>query len=377
MNKIGTLTFHNCDNYGAVLQAYALQQAIMDLGYDTEIINYSRSNIADVITMFWNKAISTIKGNPDRQLYTVKEFLEMVFKGDGNTSDVKESFLQFREKYLRCSRPVNRKTIHTIEPLYSKIIVGSDQVWNCGRVNIEPTYMLDFVSDRMKKYSYAASFGISEIPEKYYSIYKKNLSDFSCISVREKQGASLVKEITGKDAELVLDPTFLLSKDRWSNIAEKYTDEEYVLVYQLGKSNRLIDIARKYSQKKGLKIKFVKKPVEFSGEADYCKGLSPTEWVGLFKNASCVFTSSFHGIAFSIIFNKEFYAIKSEDRIRHAMQSRLVNILEEFGLEQRYIEDYDGLLKCSKIDYEDVNNRLDQLKESSIRYLKKVLSDNG
>lgn len=96
--KVATLTFHNCDNYGAVLQAYALQQVLLQMGLDTEIIDYTRSNLSDVLHMFQTKFLSCLKGKPDKQLYSVKEFLEMVFHGDGNSKDIHESFTEFREK---------------------------------------------------------------------------------------------------------------------------------------------------------------------------------------------------------------------------------------------------------------------------------------
>lgn len=373
MRKIGILTFHNCDNYGAVLQVYALQQVIKSMGYEPEIINYSRDNLKDVLKMFSVKISSVLRGKPDRQLYSLKEFLDMVFKGEGNTKELREPFAEFRKKYLLCSEPVNKKTIKKIQDRYDRIIVGSDQVWNCGRVNIEPTYMLDFVTDNQKKCSYAASFGISEIPEKYLEIYQELLSQFSHISVREKAGKRLVKELTGKDTEVVLDPTLLLRKEKWQQIARKEDEGEYILVYQLGNASNLLNIARKLSKRTGLPIKVVKKMEGMGDDVIGCNGLSPVDWVSAFLNARYILTSSFHGVAFSINFNKEFWAVKAEDRIREAMQSRIVNVLELTGLESRYIAGFDEISTEEKIAYDEVNERLDRLGEISLNYLKEIL----
>jgi len=375
--KIATLTFHNCDNYGAVLQAYALQQILLKMGTDTEIINYTRSNFTDVLHMFKTKLVCFLRGKPDKQLYSMKEFLEMVFHGDGNSKDIHESFVKFREKYFICSKPVNKKTIKSLDNDYDYFIVGSDQVWNCGRVNLEPTYMLDFVSDDQKKISYAASFGINEIPEKYIKTYSRLLSRFSHISVREKQGVSLVKMLTGKDAAWVLDPTLLLGVKDWMKIIDNDTDsnDHYILVYYLGESGRIREIANKLSEQTGLPIRFVRKQ-KSKADPVVVKGVSPSEWIKLFLNADYVITSSFHGVAFSINFNRQFYAVKAEDRIRQAMQSRLEDILTRMELNDRYIESFTEINLEAPIAYEKVNCMLEDFRKISITYLEEVIHEH-
>lgn len=376
--KVATLTFHNCDNYGAVLQAYALQQVLLEMGADTEIIDYTRSNLADVLHMITTKLLSFLKGKPDKQLYSTREFLEMVFHGDGNSKDIHESFAKFRETHFICSRPVSKKTIGLLENDYDYFIVGSDQVWNCGRVNLEPTYLLDFVSDDQKKISYAASFGISEIPEKYKEIYCRLLSKFSHISVREKQGVSLVKMLTGKDAVWVLDPTLLLGVEDWLKILDNGVNREshYILVYHLGESDRIREIAGKLSEQTGLPLRFARKQ-KSKTDSVVVKGVSPAEWVELFLNADYVVTSSFHGVAFSINFNKQFYAVKAEDRIRQAMQSRLADILSRMELDDRYIESFTEINLEKSIVYEKVNCMLEDLRKVSKAYLEEVLFEDG
>lgn len=374
MKKIATLTFHNCNNYGAVLQAYALQQTILKAGFDTEIINYTRDNMHDVFIMLKTKIKSISSGKPDKQLYTIKEFCDMVFKGEGNTKDISEAFTRFRKTYLKLSQPVSRKTIKTIEPDYSRIIVGSDQVWNCGRVNIEPTYMLDFVSDSNKKASYAPSFGINKIPDKYKEIYESLLSDFSFLSVREEQGASIIMDLIGKKAEVVLDPTFLLNKSDWMKLKIDVPTDRYILVYQLEISERLMNFARQLSDSTGIKLRYIRKPKVSNFEYDYCEGIGPDEWVAQFLGAEYIITNSFHGAAFSINFNKNFYVEISQDRIRGAMSSRLENLINTFKLTGRFISDVFPENFDEAIDYSKANQILKVHKDKSIKYLYSILN---
>ena len=374
MKKIATLTFHNCNNYGAVLQDYALQQKILEMGYETEIIDYSRNNIKDVAIMFKNKLFSILNGKPDKQLYSFKEFLELVFKGEGTGKDLVKPFHLFRKKYLLCSEPANRKNIVDLEKKYHRIIVGSDQVWNCGRVNIEPTYLLDFIEDDTKKASYAASFGLTEIPNKYQEIYRTLLSKFSYLSVREESAQILVRELIEKEAECVLDPTLLLTKKDWETIIPKKKKKEtYILVYQLGKSENLFHIAEKLSKKTGIKVRSIKKSEDMGSNIRAYQGIGPTEWLILFLNADYIITNSFHGVAFSINFEKEFFAIRAEDTIRISMESRIESLLKKVDLEQRYISDDKQLKLEEKIDYLEVSKKLNLLREDSITFLKKIL----
>lgn len=373
---VGTLTFHNVNNYGAVLQAYALQKSIEKMGYNTELINYSRDNIADVICWVKCKVVSLLKGKPDHQLYTVSEFLKMVFFGEGNTRDINESFVNFRRKYLKMSEPITRKNVKTIRDKYDLVITGSDQIWNCGRVNIEPTYMLDFIEDSEKKASYAASFGISTLPDKYVDIYKKLLADYKYLAVREEQGAKIIEELLQRKAEVVVDPTLLLGAEEWNEIAVPPKSEKpYILVYQLEYSERLMQFARNLSKKLNMPLRFIRRPLNAEIEEECCSALGPDEWVGQFGNASYVVTNSFHGTAFSIIFRKTFFVEIAQERIRAAMSSRLEHLLNRLSLNKQFITSEEVAEEILAIDYTDTEIILNEWRENSVKYLRTVLEN--
>lgn len=366
--KIGILTFQGVNNYGAVLQAYALQKVLQDAGYDNEIVNYQRDNLADILCWLKNKTKAFFSNKPDRQLYTFLELFKMVFWGEGNTRDIAKPFARFRERMV-LSDPVGPKTVGNLNGKYDLFISGSDQVWNCGRVNLEPTYLLDFVDDPDKKGSYAASFGIREIPEKYRETYKRLLGDYRFLSVREEQGAKIIEELVQRSAEVVLDPTMLLASDQWLEVGKKTLDKGYILVYQLEYSDTLMHFARLLSQKENLPLKFVKKPKKGAKAEEICPHTSPEEWIGLFAGADYVITNSFHGTVFSILFHKKFFTEITKERIRGSMSSRLENLLNFCGLTDRLLGEGSIEKSHSPIDYEAVDEKLRGKREASLRYL--------
>lgn len=373
--KIATITYHGVNNYGAVLQAYALQQTIIKLGYQTEIINYSRENIKDVLYWQKNKILNLLKGKKDRQLSTNEEFINMIITAKKfNTPLVKKKFEEFR-KQLKLSEHVTKKNVHKLNDKYDLIITGSDQVWNCGRINMEKTYFLDFVTDNNKKGSYAASFGITEIPGKYLEDYKRLISQFKYIAVREQAGADIVRKIINREAKVVLDPTFLLSAAEWEKILPAYkVAEKFIVVYQLGYSTELMKFARELSKKTGYKIVMLNRG-ENNGLEEYREDVGPIEWLEAVRNAEYIVTNSFHGIAFSINFNKQFYVEVTNEKIRSAMGSRINNVLNIFGLEMRLIIKGEHKNIENIINYNEVNNKLNILKEDSLYYLKNMLSN--
>ena len=369
--KVGIITFQRVNNYGAVLQSYALQQIICRLGVECETIDYQRGNLKDVICWQKNKVMSLLKGQPDRQLYTNIEFLKMFYLEVFFNKLVDDKFKKFRLRN-QYSKPVTKRNIKQLNDKYDLFIAGSDQVWNCGRVNLDATYLLDFVSDKNKKGSYAASFGIKDIPQKYKDKYVKSLRDYKYLSVREQDGIRLLKELVHREASLVLDPTLLLDASEWkvveSNPIEK---DKYILIYQLGESPTLIQFAKELAKKTGYKILTVPYPVK-DKEIKWCKGIGPEEWLALFHNAEYIVTNSFHGVAFSINFEKQFFVEITGQRVRAGMGSRIENILDMFELHNRLLEN--GKIQSSvDIDYRPVSEKLTKYREQSIGYIKDML----
>ncbi len=366
--RIGTITFHGVNNYGAVLQAYALQKVLRDQGYENEIIDYHRDNLADLLCWLKTKTKAFFSGKPDRQLYTFPELCNMVLWGEGNTKDIAEPFRKFREK-LVLSEPVGPKTVGKYNSRYDLFLSGSDQVWNCGRVNLEPSYLLDFVDDPAKKGSYAASFGIREIPEKYRATYQRLLQDYRFLSVREEQGANIIQDLVHRQAQVVLDPTMLLTADQWAQISKSPAERGYILLYQLEYSQTLMDFARQLEKTLGLPLKFIKKPRKGAKAQELCPHTSPEEWIGLFAHADYVVTNSFHGTVFSILFHKKFFAEIAKERIRGAMASRLENLLSLCGLTDRLLDGHSLEKALLPMDYAPVDKILQEKREDSLHYL--------
>lgn len=179
MKKIGIITFHRADNYGAVLQAAALQRAIIWMEYSCEILDYD----ARIISKNYDVILKT---SVVQALKSLLEYKERKHK--------KQVFDAFRNKQMLFSPPIDKENLEIIADEYDKIITGSDQVWNYNLTASDGAYFLDFVQNSHKKLSYAASFGIGEIPVNKFAWYKDKLADFGHISVREKKGVELAKK---------------------------------------------------------------------------------------------------------------------------------------------------------------------------------------
>lgn len=382
--KAGIITFHKVNNYGAVLQAYALQKTVQSLGWECDIIDYNRKNLRDILLWQKNKIKRFLKGRPDRQGYSNREFVNMVLTTVFfNNKAVAGKFADFRKRY-KLSPAVNSDTVRDLNREYDLFLSGSDQVWNCGRVILDKNYLLDFVEDGRKKASYAASYGIKEIPEKYIAEYKRLISDFTYLSVREDQGAVLTEALTGKTARVVLDPTLLLIKEDWiSLLGGKQKQEEVIIVYMLEYSESLLQFARELSQRVNCPVRLLNKPFRHKVKEPCKKDVGPLEWLREIHNAKYIVTNSYHGAAFSINFNRNFYVEIAQERIRGAMSSRIEHILRTFGLEDRLIKKDDTGAPEGKdpkfrygsadIDYDKVNDTLMKLREDSMNYLKEML----
>jgi len=363
--KVGTLTYHRAVNYGAVLQTYALQKVLDKLGVENEVIDYR----ADFIEWIYKPLCM-------RKVNNIKDFLKVV-EGAPIKSKKRKQFFDFIEKNIRVSKEKYTKdTISNANDSYDLFITGSDQVFNFKCSNNDKNYFLDFVTNNGKKNSYAASFGFDKIPDEHVSEYKRLLSAFNNISVREEQGVKIVKDAVDKDAIEVLDPTLLLSGDEWKGIIkkEKIQDSGYILIYAMKPSDKLIHFADKLSKMTGLEIIFIKDALTREGHnvlkenIKYAKNVEPGKFVELFSKAEYVITNSFHGTAFSINFNKKFFTelLAPETKVN----SRLENILDMLDLRDRQILSLDDV-KLDEIDYERVNKVLEERKNLSIDYLTK------
>lgn len=388
--KIGIVTFVKCYNYGAELQAFALQWKLNTMGFDAEVINLEKRNI-------------DMKRNPDVIIGAIKQR----FKREGlgaiisiyrkiketkrrikDETEYKERNIRkhklferfFNEKIKHSDKYYSLNDISTTTSLpYDTYIAGSDQIWNYIHTDRLDVYFLMFANKfKARKISYAASISIYDIPQKWRKTYKKYFENIDYISVRELHGAELVKKYSNKTADVVLDPTFLLNKSDWVNeVAQPIAiDGDYLLIYTLSGSPHIRGLAMNIADKLGLKVVNIKSG--YSKEPDdgviHFYEIGPAEWVGLFSRAKYVVTDSFHGTAFSINFNIPFTTLVNPDSM---MNSRVLSILKITELESRIV--YDTLHgnytpNSLSLDFTRCNEILNEWRKKSLIFLTNALN---
>lgn len=354
--KIGILTFQNTNNYGAVLQTYALQHYLKNVidNHNVEVINY------------YNCAV-TLREHPQRfaELKSLKQVVKYMLN---NRSESKKSgaVKRFVNEYIELSKDVYYESEQPAFEGYDAIIVGSDQIWNLELTNHDLTYMLSRYNG--KGFSYAASIGQEDIltPSMVEAIRRLRM-----VSVREKSAqAELFQQ--GIEAEEVLDPTFLLKKEEWFEMLPVNSiRKRYVLLYQMTTSKSLYEFAKSLAKKKGVFL-INANPISCQIFKSRCvRDTSPLEWLSLIKDATCVVTNSFHGLAFSINFEKTFYTEVRDNEAKNS--SRIQSLLETAGLTNRNIAAYN--FSENEIDYIDVKKRLDKARLHSFDYLERVIKN--
>lgn len=360
MNKqkrIGIITFHRAQNFGAALQAYALQEKIESIKkkeYTVQFVDYTPDSI--------KKRYSLLKFDSRN---VTKSIFKLIFSIIFLYSIIKKRILfnRFVNDYLILGKP-------TIED-YDILVCGSDQIWNPLITNgVEPFYYAESKNNEIKRISYAASFAITEIPIEYREEIRKKLLKFDYLSLREIDGVELLKKCFSiNSSTVVLDPCFFLTKEQWSNISvEKTQKKGYVLVYQLIHNEKMINDAKNYAQNKSceiieLSIGYGKNLLRIRKNYSVIVDVGPLDFIGLIKDACCVFTNSFHGTAFSLIFEKQFFSYPFGNR-----SSRLLSLLDQLDLKDRFITNQ-SCNYSENVDYEYVTKRLDYLKGSSNKFL--------
>ena len=352
--SIGLLTFHKSINYGSVLQAWALTKTISKK-YDVEVIDYTPDKYDYLYELYrpWN-TINNIKYNLKRVL------LRKVIKNQTHL------FEKFRREQLPLSKTeYNSANVDKIGDAYSTIVVGSDQVWNLRAKDCDPVFFLPF-SFTGKKVSYACSINDTDYTEEKCSDeLKKQICNFDFISIREKSGAEKLKNYISnkKKVYTLLDPTLLCDKkDYKSLITDRIVKEDYILLYNVWTSEAGIQAAKYISETLHMPVYTIMtasnikeiKMLEKNGILVEKVKTSPADFLNFFKYASYIVTESFHGTAFSLIFERSFVCVS-----KRTNDERLVNILELVGLEERYIKlsELSGFDLTRPIDYVQVNNK--------------------
>lgn len=377
--RIGILTILNVNNYGAELQSCALCRKLQKLGYDAEVVNFLFGIHHD--HDFTGEKLTvpiSFKTKMKVRLLPIVQDLFCLFYNK-NKSLRNKRFDEFHAKFNKLTPMVypSVKSLYEAKFDYDVICIGSDQVWNYQKgYSLEPFFAC-FDKKGTKKISYGSSIGLSEISAEAEEVFKKELSGFSSISVREQQASDLLQNLLKKDVDVVLDPTLILNSKEWLEVA-KYDmcpKEKYVLVYivTIKPCNYVLDVARKVARERGLKIVRICRdayPEHSGSDIEEIMTAGPSDFVGLFANAEFVVTNSFHGTVFSINFSKPFYSvIKSQ----HSTNSRLTSILRKLKLENRILSVGSPLPVVTDIDFAEPAACLEAEREHSIGYIKNAL----
>ena len=343
--RTGILTFHRSRNYGAVLQAYALCSVLNDLGIETDIIDYKCDKIEENLKL-WNPKENKIKA-----------ILRFAFR-----YRKKKVFDSFDKKFLKKSNEKNIQNISIMDVLnqYDTIVVGSDQVW-CERITgNDKTYLLQDV--KKKKIAYAASVGDT------IDISKNTLEcidSFDYVSVREEKFGKLLRN-NGIENCVCCDPTVLAGVDYFEQIvARRIYKQKYVFVFMIWNSPQLLSNAKKFAEIKGLKLISSKESFEFFL---HCK---PTEFLSWIKNAEYVFTNSFHGTVFSLLFHKKF--ISSICKASGEKNLRVQELLTFLRCTKNILSNEEvQIQQITEPDYDIVDCNMLAMRKKSIDYLKKA-----
>lgn len=378
--KIAILTQPLNDNYGGLLQAYALKEVLQSMGHEVIIINRQSKKSPQ-----WRKYASIVKSLLIGRTIAPNIFLKQTYKDILSRETIK-----FREKYFpNLSELItdNKGMIELNNMGFDAYIVGSDQCWRPRYSPEIQNYFLDFADNdkKVKRIAYAASFGVShwEFTEEDTARSKEFLKRFDAISVREDSAIELVRDKLGRDDAIhVLDPTMLLSIEQYSELvkAEKTPASPGNLkVYILDKTEEKDNFVRQIEERLQLKA-FEVLPKKRLNEGKVTKDNiedfvypNPAAWLRGFEDAKFVVTDSFHGTVFSILHNIPFVAIGNKDR----GLSRFESLLKMFGLEDRLVVDVsdasvDEFLK-KEIDWERVNDMLKIRRMSALEFLKNNL----
>lgn len=375
--NIGILTFHIAQNYGAFLQAYALQYMLNNMGHDTKIIDYRPKYLTtpyNTHTVFpsWTKSKNILRYSLSIPLWIYLYWFNYAPR-------------QNRQRYFSESMkrlPLSNKTYYSYQDLsedsfeYDKYIAGSDQIWNpiLAGNKLDPAYFFTFIDDVNRVSTYAASMTQGPISNIHLSDFKKYLSSVGRISVREISNVQYLESLCHKTVINVADPTLLMTQDDWNKIAirPKSPPKNFVLYYDFTNNPTIKALAHHISKKMNLPIVCISRSLMKFNYLSRETYVRPEEFVWYFNHASFIVTNSFHGTMFSIINKKPFYVIAS-----YPTNIRIVDHLSLLGLLDRVYDSGDEVkeINCD-IDYDAVYKKLDILRQKSLDYLHEITIEN-
>nr|WP_092074267.1 polysaccharide pyruvyl transferase family protein [Dendrosporobacter quercicolus]NSL49171.1 polysaccharide pyruvyl transferase family protein [Dendrosporobacter quercicolus DSM 1736]SDM86371.1 Polysaccharide pyruvyl transferase [Dendrosporobacter quercicolus] len=380
--KVCLVSWFQSHNYGTNLQAYALIKALNNLNCECILNDFVYKNI-DFFNINWVWIKFCQKLNLKKKNILHRKLRKSV---NSNFSDRLDRRENLYKKYMldnyKFAGIKNKKGLLKLCEWADYFISGSDQAWNPYYLN--RCYLLDFVNDSTPKISYAASFGVNALPAWSKSTYKDLLNRYKSISVREKQGISIIKNVVDHEVEHVVDPTLLITRREWQNFAlnavikenVRNLKEGYILCYFVGDKEQYWKHVDEIKNMTGLTLIVIPLCLEtfFRKDQIYIE-VGPYEFVWLIENASIICTDSFHAVVFSLIFNKNFYVFKRFlDDNNESQNSRLYSLLEILGLEDYYVDPNSNCISQIKgIEYTIINKKLEDMRKRSLMWLKNAL----
>ena len=358
--KVGILTFHAAHNFGAMLQAYALQEQIRINGHEPWIINYVPEYIASK-----RPTLQKWMFTHGRALQTIKYYFKIMRKAKKSY----DKYKYFAHEYMKLTNICNiREDLSSICRYFDCIILGSDQIWNIKFNGKDSVWFGDIEGFKGKLILYAASAGDKVLDKDIKNILQKKIYDFSAISVRESHLAQQISNIETKlKISVVLDPSLMVDPKIWHKWQIPIRTDKYIVTYQAREDENVFRIATEISNQIGHECKILN--VDF-WNSSFRKGVekaivSPSEFISLIHNSQCVITTSFHGTAFSIINEVPFYTLYLND----GADGRSEELLNKLGLTERMV-DKTASPQFTSINYNLVNKKLNILRSASQDFLK-------
>lgn len=368
--KIGILTYQRAHNYGALLQAYALHFFLKNEGHEVEFIDYWPDYHKEEFKLLSIKVL-----NKYSYLGRVK-YLIGFFIGLYRIVKRRNGHFRFMKQRLYLTDKPKFSNASEINSAYDLVIYGSDQIWRKQRLyscqGFDEIYFGSKIKNVQKRISYSASMGIINLDNDDLVFLKGHLKNFDAISVREENLKETISKI-GFNSELTLDPVFFLNENEWSEIAFQKSDfqkEKYILFYHLVNSFEAELFVNKVKNELKCNVVEIKWRVDpFCIGKRYFQTASPENFLSLVKNAEFVVTTSFHGVAFSIIFKKQFYALGLKNNFE-----RITSLLSIIGIENRYLFNSDNVNLSQRIDYAEVEPLLKKYIDKSTSFIVEQLN---
>lgn len=363
--RIATVTWISHRNFGTYLQAYALQHVLKHAGYFTRVIDD-----ASVLSAMTEKKFSPVR-------FLRKAFSGLTYFGRNQVSVIEE-YKRFKHECIDIDSAWTQK--EDLSDRYDLFIAGSDQIWS-PNVPFDDYYYLGFAAGR--KIAYAPSFGSPVIPEAHIERIRPLLEHFESIAVREPSAAESLRDNMGFDVPVVSDPVLLLDALTWDSLLDsaavrRKSEDSYALCYLLTYNPEYINYVKSYCRQRGLKLKVVAVNKKMIGIGEDLF-VGPLTFIDAIRNAEIVFTDSYHGSIFSILYEKEFLAFK---RFRSSspvdQNSRVEHLMDRLGLTSRLLDEdmlHDSW-ESESIDYEVVSGEVKRFREASLAVLRNMIEQD-